>query len=250
MKHALLSLLIWISGAYAASAASTWEWQLSAPFDLSHEVEIYDVDPDNHSGEEIAALNARGVKTICYVSVGTLENGRDDGDEFPAEVIGKVYGDWPDERFLDIRQLDVLLPLMKARFQRCKDMGFAAVEPDNQDVHDNESGFPVTSDDTIAYVKALADIAHEIDLEIGQKNIPELTGALVNSLDFIVTEGCFVDGWCEQTLAYTEAGKPILAAEYSDTDVDFNAACAWGKEHAVSFILKDRDLTKSRTTCS
>jgi hypothetical protein len=231
------------------SRGLSWDWQLTEPIDLSVDVAAIDLDPDNHTREQIAALNAKGIKTICYVSVGTIEDWRADIRAFPASVIGRVYGDWPDERFLDIRQRDVLVPLMQARFQRCKDMGFAAIEPDNQDVHSNDSGLPVSQADTLAYLTALADVAHGLSLEIGQKNVPELTAALVGKMDFVITEGCYVDRWCDDVLAYAAAGKPVFAAEYTDSSVNFAAACDYGAEKAVSFILKDRDLTAALQTC-
>jgi hypothetical protein len=232
-----------------ASEGVTWDWQLSDPFDLAREVQVMDLDAENHTAGEIAALKARSVTLICYVSVGTAENYRADYGDFPDGVMGKVYGDWPDERFLDIRQMDVLLPIMKARFQRCADMGFDAIEPDNQDVWTNESGFPVTEGDTVAYLKALAKLAHGMGLEIGQKNVPELTEKLVGTLDFVITEDCFAQGWCDQVLAYTKAGKPVYVAEYTDQIVDFPAACAWGAANGASVILKDRELTSFRKSC-
>lgn len=232
----------------AASAQAHWDWQLSEPFDLSHDVTVMDIDPDNHSPSEIAALTARGVTTICYVSVGTAENYRNDYAQFPDAVLGNIYGDWPDERFLDIRKIGMLIPIMAARFQRCAAMGFDAIEPDNLDVHINDSGFPITELDTLRYIRVLTDIAHGIDLEIGQKNVPELTARLVDTLDFVVTEGCHADGWCDQVAAYAQAGKPVYATEYTDTNVDFAAACASAADN-YHFILKDRDLTRSLTIC-
>lgn len=232
-----------------ANASPKWDWQLTEPFNLSRTVAYYDIDPDNHTKAKIAALVKRGVKPICYISVGTLEDSRRDVASFPAKVLGKIYDDWPHERFLDIRQVKILLPIMQKRFQRCKDMGFTHVEPDNQDVYTNDSGFPITAAQTVTYLMALADMAHKMGLKIGQKNVSELTPKLVAKFDFIVTEGCFVDGWCAQVKAYAKAKKPIFAAEYTDTPVNFAAACSWGAGRGFSFILKDRDLTMSRKGC-
>ena len=246
---ALLSLCLPVAASAQMAPGAIWDWQLSGPFDLSRSVAVYDLDPDNHSATEIAVLKARGVTPVCYVSVGTVEDWRDDVAAFPAEVVGRVYGDWPDEKFLDLRRRDVLLPIMQARFARCRDMGFAAIEPDNQDVYDNDSGFDISAEDTVVYLSALADLAHGMGLMIGQKNVPDLTRALVSKMDFVITEGCFVDGWCDAVSAYAAVGKPIFAAEYTDTPVRFAAACAYGAEKGVSFILKDRDLTDALQTC-
>ena len=245
----ILSALVLSGVATLAQAAPNWDWQLSEPIRVPQGVEIFDTDPDSVSARTIRRLNQRGVYTICYVSVGTVESYRDDVLAFPASVVGRTYGDWPDERFLDIRQLDVLLPIMQARFQRCKDMGFDAVEPDNMDVYDNESGFRLSRRDGVRYILALADMAHEMGLDIGQKNVPEITRQLVGKLDFIITEGCFADDWCGEVAAYARAGKPVLAAEYTDTNVNWAAACAFARANNYSMILKDRDLTAALEIC-
>lgn len=245
----ILSALVLSGFAALAQAAPNWDWQLSEPIGAPQGIDIFDTDPDSVNTNTIRRLNAGGVYTICYVSVGTLENYRDDRRGFPASVIGRTYGDWPDERFLDVRQLDVLLPLMRARFQRCKDMGFQAIEPDNMDVYDNESGFRISRRDGVRYIKALADLAHSMGLEIGQKNVPELTQQLIGQMDFVITEGCFRDRWCDDVSAYARAGKPVLAAEYTDTNVNWAAACAYAHANNYSIILKDRDLTAVLETC-
>ncbi len=250
----LLAGIFWVSllanAVWAGpQVGAAWDWQLGEPVRAPQGVAVFDTDPDTVSVRDIQRLNGRGVYTICYVSVGTLENYRDDRRDFPASVVGRVYGDWPDERFLDVRRLDVLLPLMRARFQQCKEMGFAAIEPDNMDVYDNESGFALSRRDGVRYIRALADMAHGMGLGIGQKNVPEITGQLVGMMDFVITEDCFADGWCGDVSAYIAAGKPVLAAEYTDTGVDWGAACAFAHQNGYSMILKDRDLNAGMETC-
>jgi hypothetical protein len=67
--------------------------------------------------------------------------------------------------------------------------------------------------------------------------------------DFAITEDAFYYNWAEEMLPFVEAGKAVFAAEYTDMDVDFAAACAWGRAHNISFILKNRILTAWRQTC-
>ncbi|MFT6452162.1 MAG: hypothetical protein ACJA06_001654 [Halocynthiibacter sp.] len=234
----------------AVGDVARWDWQLSDPMQLGVDVDVIDLDPDNVSPADIAALKARGVQTIAYVSVGTLENYRDDVAAFPASVVGKVYGAWPDEKFLDIRNTAVLNAIMSARFNRAKTMGFEAIEPDNMDVYQNDSGFTISAAETVTYVRGLADIAHGMGLEMGQKNVPELTDQLVDHLDFMIAESCYQDGWCDQVLAYVEAGKPVYDAEYNDRPIDWGAACAYANSVGISMVLKDRDLTGAAvSTC-
>jgi Glycoside-hydrolase family GH114 len=67
--------------------------------------------------------------------------------------------------------------------------------------------------------------------------------------DFAIAEDCFYYDRCADMLPFISAGKPVFAAEYTDMDVDFEAACVWGREHNVSFILKNRNLDAWRQTC-
>jgi hypothetical protein len=238
-----------ISPAFAFFVGDSWDWQLTGPADLDRSVSVLDLHPDLVTPEELKFLRKSGIRTICYVNVGTLEKGSHDAAAFPAEVIGKTYADWPDERFLDIRRLDILLPIMTARFQDCRNEGFDAVEPDNMDVHDNDSGFPVTADDVVAYVARLSMIAHELGLKIGQKNVPDLTADLIRHTDFAVTESCYQDMWCDDMSAYIQAGKPVFDAEYTDRPIDFTEACDAAKAQKIAMILKDRDLTAPVRSC-
>lgn len=243
------SLLLAPAPALAFSVGDRWDWQLTEPADLDRDVDVLDLHPDLVSAEDIAALKARGIRTICYVSVGTLERTAPDRADFPKDVVGKTYGDWPDEKFLDIRRLDVLLPLMEARFERCRAMGFDAIEADNMDVHDNDSGFPVTAGHAIAYVRLLAATARGLGLKIGQKNVPDLTEDLVDAFDFAIAESCYQDRSCKSYFAYVEAGKPVFDAEYTDRPIHFSKACEIGEKYGISMILKDRDLTAPALWC-
>lgn len=197
----------------------------------------------------IDELHARGVKVICYISVGSWEDKRPDAQQFPPEVLGKDYEGWPGERWLDIRRIDLLAPIMRARMDLCKKKGFDGIEPDNIEIHDNKTGFPLTYTDQLAYSRWLADEAHARGLAIGLKNAPDMVADSLDFFDFAITEDAFYYGWIGEMQPFIEKGKPVFAAEYTDMDVDFRAACAWGKAHNIPFILKNRILTAFRETC-
>ncbi len=241
-------------GAQTAFAAPDprvdWDWQLSEDVVPPQGVRAFDADPDNVTRAQIAALNGAGVYTICYVSVGTLETYRNDAILFPKAAVGKRYADWPDEFFLDIREPNTILRIMERRFLDCALKGFQAVEPDNLDVYENDSGFDISRDDTLRYIIALVRAAHNVGLEIGQKNVPELTADLVDMMDFAITESCYQDRWCGEMRAYVDAGKPVFDAEYNDRNINFNKACKLAETMGISMILKDRDLTSFRKVCS
>ncbi len=245
-----VALLAASVGRAAPVPGHDWDWQLGEPVRPPAGVAVFDTDPDIVGRALIDRLNRAGIYTICYVSVGTVENYREDVDRFPPEVVGKTYGDWPDEKFLDIRRLDVLLPLMRERFERCRQWGFDAVEPDNQDVYANDSGFRISARENVRYLKALADMAHGMGLEVGQKNVPELTEELVDMMDFAITESCFQDRWCGDVQAYVRAGKPVFDAEYTDRAINWDRACAEAARRNISMILKDRDLNAGRKSCN
>jgi hypothetical protein len=226
----------------------TWQWQLDEEVDTSVEAQVFDIDLYvDHS--VIKELHARGVKVICYISVGSWEDKRPDAQKFPPDVLGKNYEGWPGERWLDIRRLDLLAPIMQARLDICKEKGFDGVEPDNIEIHDNNTGFPVTYADQLSYAHFLADEAHARGLAIGLKNAPDMVKDSLSFFDFAITEDAFYFKWIEKMLPFIDAGKPVFAAEYTDMDIDFNAACEWGRQHAVNFILKNRILTAFRRAC-
>ena len=230
-------------------AGLTWQWQIGDnEIDTSIEAQVYDVDLYVDQAV-IDKLHARGAKVICYISVGSREDWRPDKDQFPKEVLGKDYDGWPGEKWLDIRQIDKLAPIMRARFDLCKTKGFDAIEPDNMEVYDNETGFPLTYADQLKYALWLAEEAHARALAIGQKNASDQTKDLVKLYDFAITEDCFAYGWCGEMSPYIQAGKPVFAAEYTDMDIDFTSACKVAKQLGLSMILKERDLHAWRETC-
>jgi hypothetical protein len=228
----------------------SWQWQINgADPDTRPEAQVYDIDLYADPAL-VAALRVRGTRVIGYISVGSWEDWRPDAGSFPDEVLGKEYEGWPGERWLDIRRQDLLAPILRARLDTAAASGFDAIEPDNMEIYTNDTGFPLTYADQLAFARWLAEEAHSRGLAIGQKNAPDMTGELADLYDFAITEDCFVQDWCADMLPYIEAGKPVFAAEYTDTGVDFAAACAWGRRHGFSFILKNRELDAWIQTCS
>ncbi len=229
----------------------TWQWHISEPpVDTSVDAQVFDIDLFDNDSSVIDELHAMGRKVICYISVGSWEDWRPDKDQFPPEVLGRDYDGWPGEKWLDVRQIDQLAPVMRARFDLCKAKGFDALEPDNMQIYDNHTGFPITYEDQLRYARWLADEAHTRGLAIGMKNAPDSVKDLLPYFDFAITEDCFVQGWAAEMKPFIEAGKPVFAAEYDDTGVDFPVACKKARELGFSLILKHRILTAYRVTCS
>jgi hypothetical protein len=227
-----------------------WQWQLTGmPVDLSIEGDVYDIDLLENDASVVKALHEQGRKVICYVSVGSREDWRPDADQFPASVIGNDYEGWQGENWLDIRQIDLLAPVMRARLDLCRDKGFDSIEPDNIDGYTNDTGFPLTYEDQLKYNLWLAEEAHARGLSIGLKNDADQVADLLPHFDWALTEDCFVEGWCEEMTPFIQAGKPVFAAEYTDTGVTIEQLCQEAKQLNISLILKNRELDAWLQTC-
>jgi Glycoside-hydrolase family GH114 len=201
----------------------TWYWQLQGTVNNSQPVAAYDIDGFENSAAEVATLHGQGKHVICYIDVGTAENWRADYGSFPASVLGSSNG-WPGERWLDIRQLSVLEPIMTARFQMCRQKGFDAVEPDNMDGYENSTGFPLTAAEQLSYDEWIAGEVHALGMAVFQKNDGEQSAQLESHFDGALDEQCNQYHECANFQPYLAAGKPVLNAEYSLSTSSFCAA--------------------------
>lgn len=234
-----------VSDLWTPAPGTTWHWQLTGSLDFSVDVDVYDIDLFDVDAQDVAELKASGIKTICYVSVGSWEDWRPDAAAFPAEVLGASNG-WPGEKWLDIRQIDVLAPIMEARLDLCVDKGFDAVEPDNVDGYANNSGFPLTKADQIAYLEFLATAAHERGLSIGLKNSVELVDDVVGSFDFAVNEECAAYNECAEMSPFIDAGKAVFHVEYELRTSQF---CSATTALGFSSMKKNWDLDAWSEPC-
>jgi len=229
---------------------ATWQWQLDdLPVNLSFDVDFYDIDLFENDARVVADLHAGGRKVICYVSVGSWEDWRPDADQFPAEAIGKTYTGWAGEKWLDIRRIDLIAPIMRARFDQCREKGFDGIEADNIDGYDNDTGFAITYQNQLAYNHWLADEAHVRGLSIGLKNDADQAADLLPFFDWALTEECFKEDWCEQLTPFIQAGKAVVDVEYTDTDIHFDDFCQKAKTLHFSAMLKNRELDAFRQAC-
>ena len=243
---ALTALGIFIIG---GGEQAYWDWQLTHPYDLDINVKVLALDKDDHDRETIMGLRERGVKPVCYVSIGTWEEYRDDIGRFPEEALGKPLGEWPDERYVDIRRPEIG-QIMKDRIADCAARGFLAVEMDNMDVYDNDSGFDLTREDALGYIREMAAFAKAQGLEVAQKNVPELVPELVSQMDFIMVEECYAYDFCDDLKPYVDAGKDVLAIEYDDAGLDWEAICEDSKTRGIKLLLKSHEITAGGKSCN
>jgi hypothetical protein len=228
---------------------TSWQWQLSTQVGTPLDVDAYDVDGFDSSARTVNRLHDNGSKAICYLSVGSWENWRPDKNKFPRRVLGNNYDGWPGEKWLDIRRLGVLGPIMGARMDMCKQKGFDAIEPDNMDGYTNRTGFELTAADQLRYNRWLARAAHERGLAIAMKNDQDQVNALVSDYDFAITEDCFDQGWCNRMSPFVQQDKAVLAAEYTDTGARLAKFCPKARNLNFDAILKKRNLDAWRRSC-
>jgi endo-alpha-1,4-polygalactosaminidase (GH114 family) len=189
---------------------------------------VLDIDGEFNTAATVATLHGRGQRVICYIDAGVYEDYRSDAGSFPPEVIGAKDGAWDGSWWLDIRRLDILLPIMEARIRDwCAAKGFDAVEPDEIDGWENASGFPLTYDDQVAYNRAIADLIHKHGMAAIQKGDIIQTRDLVDWFDATLNEECYRYRECSAPWnpetgqeqiglhAYTQQGKAVWVAEYT-----------------------------------
>jgi hypothetical protein len=219
---------------------------LSTAPDLRIAVRMYDVDLFDTPAATVRKIHAKGRRAICYIDAGTWERWRPDAARFPAFVRGKSNG-WPGERWLDVRRLDVLGPIIRARIDLCKRKGFDGVDFDNVDGYSNRTGFPLTAADQLAYDTWLANRAHQRGLAVGLKNDRGQIRALLPYFDLAVDEQCFRYADCALLKPFVAAGKPVFEIEYGLSPSRF---CLRANTLGFNAVAKRLSLDNHVTFCS
>lgn len=220
------------------SPGTSWQWQLQGTIDTSFDVDMYDIDLETTPPTTIDKLHADGRVVICYFSAGSYEDFRGDKDDFAPELLGNSLDGWPDERWLDIRNV-ALRPVLRKRLDLAVSKNCDGVEPDNVDGYQNDSGFPLTSTDQLEFNRWLATEAHERALSIGLKNDLEQVNDLLDDFDFAVNEQCFEYNECTALSPFVAAGKAVFGVEYEG---DPSVFCPQLNALQFSWLKKDYDL--------
>jgi hypothetical protein len=225
----------------------TFQWQLTGTVDQSYNAELYDIDLFDNPASVVASLHQAGHKVACYIDAGTWENERPDASEFPASVLGNSNG-WPGEKWLDIRQVSVLAPIMNARMELCKSNGYDAVEFDNIDGYSNSTGFPLTAQDQLVYDTWLANQAHTLGLSVALKNDTDQISTLLPYFDWDLDEQCIQYNECDTLLPFIQAGKPVIDVEYVEYQSSTGAPSSFcPKLNAMDINGQQRDLNLDAT---
>jgi hypothetical protein len=225
---------------------TSWQIQLQGTINTSYKVKMYDVDLFDTPQPVIDALHRRGVKVVCYFNAGGFEEWRDDANAFPSAVLGNPLDGWPGERWLDIRRIDVLAPIMEARLDLAQEKRCDGVDPDNVDGYTNATGFPLTAEDQLDYNQWIAEEAHARGMAVGLKNdlgqIPDLAGYF----DFAVNEQCVQYQECDLLTPFIIANKPVFGIEYKGKK---NKVCANANRRNFDTLMKRINLYPWRRAC-
>jgi hypothetical protein len=237
-----LARALWIP-----APGTTWQWQLATPPAVRpiDDAQMYDIDMFDNAAAKVEQLHDTGSKVVCYIDAGTWERFRPDAKKFPKIVLGEPNG-WPGERYLDIRRIDILGPIMRARVDLCAQKGFDGVEFDNVDVYQADTGFPLTAADELAYNRFLAGLAHGHSLSAALKNDPDQVAQLLPDFEFAIVEQCFQYSYCAKETPFIQAGKAVFETEYKWTPSQF---CEKALDLRFSSMQKHLSLGRWRRPC-
>lgn len=237
----------WILGAAVDPADQATLQTTNLRGDAIAPADVYDIDGQYATKDQVAALHAQGKKVICYVDLGVWEDYRPDASDFPgAQHEGKTYaGDpkysnvdiigsddngWDGSKWMDIRRIDILEPIMMKRLvDWCQAKGFDSVEPDEITDYSNDPGFPLTYQDQLNYNRAVAGWVHSLGMSVGLKGDIEQARDLEPSFDWTLNEECFMYDECTTVTgdgpgdngtdrpglqSFVKANKAVWVAEY------------------------------------
>ena len=224
---------------------ASWQIQYSGDLDLSVEADVYNLDLFDTNIAVIDQLHQRGIFVMCYFSAGSYEDWRTDANQFPQDVLGSDMIGWPGEKWLDIRQISILKPIMDSRLDLALQKNCDGVDPDNVNGFQNDTGFPLTSADQLAFNIYLADAAHARGLQIGLKNDLDQITDLLPYFDWALNEECFSFNECQKLLPFVQAGKPVFVIEYELGVEDF---CPQANEMNFNALWKNWELDAERST--
>ncbi len=208
------------------------------------DLDLFETEPDM-----IQALQAQGKLVMCYLSAGSWEEWRPDAAAYPPSLLGKKYAGWPGEKWVDIRQIEQLAPILESRLDLCQEKGFDGVEADNMDHYQNDTGFDIQPAHQLLFNRWVALQAHLRGLSIGLKNDPEQAPDLVEDFDWALVEDCFAEGWCELYHVFTAQNKAVYALEYTDRRHNKEDVCRQAERLGISVVFKNRSLDAYAETC-
>ena len=212
----------------------------------------------------VQAIHVRGARVIGYIDAGTAETWRPDFPEmqsFDQSCDGCLFGNplsnFPDEYWLNIRTNATgtnpntgetqttrafLLEEMRTRLTWARLIGVDAIEFDDVDGWQSNSGLGISGRAQLQYNSRLANLAHQMGFAVGLKNDLSQADTLQPYFDFAINEQCFQYDECAGFQQWpSQYGKAVFNVEYDEPSGHF---CPKANSAAYDFnsIGKTDDL--------
>ena len=202
-----------------------WDWQIGRTDPMvrtgRRAVDIYDIDGFLTTRAQVSAIHSRWPaatlahpRTVCYLDL-AWEDYRPDaspGQVFPATALGHVYFGFPQERWVDLRQLNALKPMLRERLSRCASKGFDTVELDDIDSFGPPStiGFRLTPGDAQNFLAWAFNEIHRLGMTGLWKNSPLLAGGAASTRTARSWRSATFGGCFSSSAKGTKAGRDHL----------------------------------------
>ena len=155
---------------------------------------VYDIDLYAPNGvtlntAAVTAIHALGAHAVCYVDAGTWEDFRPDAGPTPPRSRA-CPTDGPASGGSTSGPPASCCRSSPPGWPSAQAAGFDAVDFDNVDGYENDTGFPLTAAEQLTFNEDLAAIAHAYGLSVGLKNDTDQLGQLEGTFDFAINEQC------------------------------------------------------------
>jgi hypothetical protein len=197
-----------------------WQIQLQDEIVTSIDAKMFIVDLFDVPENIISQIHANGSKVICHFSAGSYENWRPDASSFPPEILGNTIDGWSGEKWIDIRQMDVIGPIIQNRMTLADQKGCDGIAPARVNGYLASTGFNIIFQDQIDYNIWLSTESHSKGMSIGLKNDLGQTNQLLPYFDWALNEKCMQYSECEQLLFFINSAKAVFEIEYEGTPDD------------------------------
>lgn len=206
---------------WTPSVGASWQIVLLKPIKEENNkfspdnVDVYDLDLFDNNATTFKTLQDSGKKVICYFSAGSYENWRSDKDSWKEEDLGKELDGWPGERWVKLSSPNVR-NIMKKRIALAASKGCDAIDPDNVDGYQNDNGLDLTQQDSVDYMRFLAQEARGYNMSTGLKNAGDIIPKVLDVVHFSVNEQCVEFSECDTFAQFITDNKPVFNIEYPD----------------------------------
>ena len=232
---------------YVPPPGASWAARLDGAVDVELEVDFFYLDVEQQDPGELESLRASGRHYFCYLSAGSVEEFRDDADEFPPAAIGNQLANFENERWLDVRDSGVR-ELMARRVSALAESGCDGIPPSSLAVHAADTGFALTLDDTLDYARWLAERIHAAGMSAGLQGPAALTDQLWPTFDFGLQIDCLARSACSEFDVFRQANKPVLHIEFGD-EQSAPELCSSAEQLGFDPLITDPGFHGSRIAC-